>query len=89
MIKSLIVTMALTFALGGASMAVAQTRNTNPTNMPPGQAMQSNTGKTTSPGASSFTPGHQMQNSTKSTGPGASEHAPGHTTGSTSGAKRR
>ena len=34
-------------------------------------------GGTTSPGASQYSPGHEMQNSKTKTGPGASEFSPG------------
>ena len=42
-------------------------------------ALAQNSPSTTSPGASGYSPGHEMQNSTTpSTGPGASEFSPGH-----------
>jgi hypothetical protein len=76
--------------LGSTALVHAQTKPTNPNNLPPGQAMQDNMKPTSSPGASSFTPGHQMKQG-NSTSPGASGYAPGHapsTTGSTSSPKR-
>jgi hypothetical protein len=39
--------------------------------------MQNDT-NSSGPGASEYSPGHQMQNDNNSTGPGASEYAPGH-----------
>ena len=47
--------------LGTSSFAVAQTRG----------------GGTASPGASQYSPGHEMQNSKSNSGPGASEYSPG------------
>jgi hypothetical protein len=47
---------------------------------------------TSSPGASQYSPGHEMQNSKSKNGPGASEYSPGHqmkdkgTTGQSRGA---
>lgn len=40
-------------------------------------AFAQKSGGTTSPGASQYSPGHEMQNSKTKTGPGASEFSPG------------
>ena len=40
-------------------------------------AQETKSGGTASPGASQYSPGHEMQNSKKNTGPGASEFSPG------------
>ena len=40
-------------------------------------AFAQKSGGTASPGASQFSPGHEMQNSKTNTGPGASEFSPG------------
>ena len=40
-------------------------------------AVAQNRGGTASPGASQYSPGHEMQNSKSNSGPGASEYSPG------------
>ncbi|MCC8982326.1 hypothetical protein [Bradyrhizobium acaciae] len=61
MTKAIAVATAL--LLGTASFAVAQTAKSG--------------GGTASPGASQYSPGHEMQNSKTNTGHGASEYSPG------------
>jgi hypothetical protein len=56
------IAIATALLLGTASLAVAQTTSK---------------GGTASPGASQYSPGHEMQNSTTTTAPGASENSPG------------
>jgi hypothetical protein len=55
------IAIATALLLGTASLAVAQTSKSG----------------TTSPGASQYSPGHEMQGSTTNNGPGASENSPG------------
>lgn len=57
------IAIATALLLGTASLAVAQTTNKG--------------GTTSSPGASQYSPGHEMQDSTTNTGPGASQNSPG------------
>ena len=61
MTKAIAVAAAL--LLGTAPFAVAQTTKSG--------------GGAASPGASQYSPGHEMQNSKSNTGPGASEYSPG------------
>jgi hypothetical protein len=56
------IAVATALLLGTASFAVAQNKSG---------------GGTASPGASQYSPGHEMQNSKTNTGPGASEYSPG------------
>ena len=56
------IAIAAALLLGTASLAVAQSTTK---------------GGTTSPGASQYSPGHEMQDSTTTTAPGASENSPG------------
>jgi hypothetical protein len=57
------IAVATALLLGTATFAVAQSRGAG----------------TASPGASQYSPGHEMQNSKSNTGPGASEFSPGDT----------
>ena len=85
------VTLAAAFTVGAATLALAQTKPTNPNNLPPGQAMQDKGSVKGSPGASGYTPGHEMKKDGSASGPGASDHAPGHapSTSTTGTAKTR
>lgn len=56
------IVVATALLLGTASFAVAQSTNRS---------------GTASPGASQYSPGHEMQSSKTKTGPGASEYSPG------------
>jgi Spy/CpxP family protein refolding chaperone len=90
MTKTIATLAAAAMLLGVASAASAAPKSTNPDNLPPGQAKKTLKPVPGAPGASGYTPGHQMNSGVTSPGgaPGASGFAPGHAPSTTSSTTR-